>query len=162
MNNGFPIGKFFIILSLMFIGIILINKACTDNDEKQVAHTTMKEREAKEPIYKLSEEEIIIKNPASYLKLTPKSWYLGGFGVISMQNFDIENMTNIDMKDVSIKFTYFSESKTILSTSTETVYKTIRAKSKTKVREFNAGFVNQQTASCQLEIVNAVPIVIYK
>jgi hypothetical protein len=78
-----------------------------------------------------------------------------------MQNFDIENTSSIDMKDVSIKFTYYSESGTVLSESINVVYKNIKAKSKIKVREFNAGFVNQQTTSCQLEIVDAVAIVIY-
>lgn len=145
----------------MILGIILINKSCQDKTTENY-QSKSKEVEKEKPIYNLTDEEEIAKDPTSYLKLTHKSWSLDGFGVVSIQNFDIENTSKIDMKDVSIKFTYFSESKTILSTSTEVVYKTIKAKSKIKVRNFNAGFVNQQTASCQLEIVDAVPIVVYK
>jgi hypothetical protein len=140
----------------------VFGESCGNNYEPTTPiKTTEKENDSSEPIYKLSEKEEIAKDPKSYLKLTPKSWTLDGFGVISMQNFDIQNTLSINIKDVSIKFTYYSESGTVLSESINVVYKNIKAKSKIKVREFNAGFVNQQTASCQLEIVDAVAIVIY-
>lgn len=164
MKNQHPIFRFLFILFIMCIGIISMNKACQDT-EQQNYQTNTKDKSFEtdnKPIYKLSDEEEIAKDPKSYLKLIPKSWSIEGFGVIAIQNFDIENTSKIDMKDVSIKFTYFSESKTELSTSTQIVYKTVKAKSKIKVRNFNAGFINQQTTNCQLEIVDAVPIIVYK
>jgi len=153
--------KFVAILVSMFLLIMLINKSCSESYEINKAIKSADIIDSSEPIYKLSEKEEIAKDPKSYLKLTFKSWRLDGFGVISMQNFDIENTSSIDIKDVSIKFTYYAESGTVLSESVNVVYKTIKAKSKIKVRDFNAGFVNQQTASCQLDIVDAVAIVVY-
>jgi hypothetical protein len=162
MEKESPILKFLAILvSLVFL-LVVFGKSCGNSYEPiTTIKKTEKEKDSSGSIYKLSEKEEIAKDPKSYLKLTHKSWRLDGFGIISMQNFDIENTSSIDMKDVSIKFTYYSESGTVLSESINVVYKNIKAKSKIKVREFNAGFVNQQTASCQLQIVDAVAIVVY-
>ena len=162
MEKESPILKFLAILVSLVFMLVVFGQSCGNGYEPNTPiKTTEKEKDSSGPIYKLSEKEEIAKDPKSYLKLTAKSWRLDGFGVISMQNFDIENTSSIDIKDVSIKFTYYAESGTVLSESVNVVYKTIKAKSKIKVREFNAGFVNQQTASCQLEIVDAVAIVIY-
>jgi hypothetical protein len=162
MKKESPILKYLAILVSLVFMLVVFGQSCGNNDKPNTSiKTTEKEKDSSGPIYKLSEKEEIAKDPKSYLKLTPKSWRLDGFGVISMQNFDIENTSSIDMKDVSIKFTYYSESGTVLSESINVVYKNIKAKSKIKVREFNAGFVNQQTTSCQLEIVDAVAIVVY-
>lgn len=160
MKTEFPISSFAIILILMLFAVILFNKGCEQEEEKRVKEA-VEQKEKEGPIYKLSERDEIVNSPTSYLKLTPKSWRKDGFGVVSIQNFDIENTSSIDMQDISIKFTYYSESGTELSSSIETVYKKVRAKSKIKVREFNAGFINQQTESCRLELVKAIPIVLY-
>lgn len=99
------------------------------------------------------------KRPENYLTLDYKGWKIDGFGTVGIHSFNITNTSKYSsFKDIVVKFIYYAESGTELDTKTETVYKIVKAGSKIKVRDFNAGFIPSQAKSCRVEVVGATSL----
>jgi hypothetical protein len=81
--------------------------------------------------------------------------YKGGFDNILMLNLTIQNSGSQDIKDPEIECTIYGESGTRLGLARQTLYRSIKAKSKLTVREFNMGLMNVQAARVGCEIVDA-------
>lgn len=81
---------------------------------------------------------------------------LAGFGNVLEMDFTITNPTIYAVKDFQITCKHFAKSGTAIDSNTRTVYDVVPAKGKKKIRNFNMGFINSQTATSSCRIVNLV------
>ncbi len=88
--------------------------------------------------------EEVKKNPTKYIKIVKQSWRKGGFGSVAIHNLTIRNESNYDIKDISIKFSYLSDSGTLLDYNVQTIYQIIKAKKTRTFYDVNAGLVHSQ------------------
>lgn len=91
------------------------------------------------------------------LQITKHDWGKE-VGTIAIHNLTIKNLSNgKSFKDVEVRFRYFGSSGTEINSHVETIYQVIKPGKSIEVKGLNSGFVNQQAASCRVEIVKAKP-----
>jgi tetratricopeptide (TPR) repeat protein len=98
------------------------------------------------------------ETPKKYLEILNENWYKGGFGVIGIHSFSIQNNSDISFKDVVIMIEYSSESGTLLARNLRTVYKIIPSKQTIKIDELNTGVIPPDALSSKIEIITAIGI----
>ncbi len=84
------------------------------------------------------------------------SWKTGGFGSVMEADFTISNNGDLDIKDIKIKCSHYSKSKTLIDSNSRTIYEVVEAKTQKQYLDFNMGFVHDQINSSSCSIINLV------
>lgn len=88
----------------------------------------------------------LTRNPATKIKVANFSWKTGGFGSIGIVSITVSNENEFAVKDIVVTCSFSGNSGTHLSTGTQTIYDTVRAKAKRTFPDVNMGFINSQSA----------------
>lgn len=120
-------------------------------DQERLDILRQKAEEVKQKELALKRKEMI-DYPEKYLEITPKNWYLGGFGSVAIHSLSIKNTSEVDYKDIKLQFVYSGNSGTILSTNSYTIYDTIPAGQTKTFNELNVGFVNSQVTNSSVTL----------
>jgi hypothetical protein len=104
------------------------------------------------PLPQLDPKEVAI----NAMRMDKTSWHAGGFNNILMLSAKVHNEGAKDVKDITIECDTFANSGTQIGTVKGVVLERIKAGGTLNVREFNMGFINQQTASTRCAVVNVV------
>lgn len=89
------------------------------------------------------------------LKIKKHTWGRGGFGSVALHSITIKNESKSDMKDIVLRFLYYSDSEIVLTARTFTLYKKIPKGKTMTFNNINVGFIHNQVVSCDVEIVGA-------
>jgi hypothetical protein len=122
-------------------------------EEEEVAR--LKEKEIEE-IFRSVELKMEMENdPESFIEVISNNWHMGGFGSIPIHTLKIENKGKVDYKDIKVRASYFSPSKTPLGLNTYTIYDTLPAGATKTFREINMGFIDSQASTSRIEVLGA-------
>lgn len=98
------------------------------------------------------------KQPTKYdimqqVVISKMSWRKGGFGAVMLLNGSIVNLSNYDVKDITIGCAHFAGSGTQLGTLSKTLYEAVPARGTKPFRELGMGFIHSQAAraNCQVD-----------
>lgn len=141
----------------VFVGVMLILSLIA-NIIDSFKSPEQKQKEAKEREAAQVQEAISKANTPDAerdLKVKKHTWEKGGFGAVGLHNFSIYNPSKFTYKDPVVRIIYYGESNTVIHSSESTVYKLIPAGKTIRIRDFNDGFISQQAASANVEIISA-------
>jgi hypothetical protein len=99
--------------------------------------------------FEVSSKEVIKEK----LKLD-STWRKGGFDLIMMADFTIENSSEYDIKDIKIKCVHYSNSGTEIDSNSDTIYEIVKSLSTRFFYDFNMGFIHSQVGSSSCSIKN--------
>lgn len=94
-------------------------------------------------------------NPVRKLELVDFNPDRGGFGAILMVSFTLKNNYDRRFSDIKVRFIEKGKSGTEINSRELTIYDSIEAGETKKFNDFNVGFVNSQTDSVSMDIVDA-------
>lgn len=97
--------------------------------------------------------------PEKFLKLTSTSATKGGFDTVMILSGTVRNTSPIKVKDPEIECHIFSETKTVLGSVTETIFKEIPAGASVRFADERMGFANSRWQFYSCEVVSATPLV---
>lgn len=106
-----------------------------------------------DPVNKESET----KTELILLKAEVTRFEIGGFGTVGILDVKFVNHDTRAYKDPVIEIKYYSNSGTLLNSTSKTVYEKFPAKKTRVIRRINVGFIPQQTTSCYAAVVTAIP-----
>jgi hypothetical protein len=98
------------------------------------------------------------KNPERYLEISKFSWAKEGFGSFMVADFVIKNISDYDLKDVSIRCRHSAASGTIIDSNERTIYEIVKARTTKSIRHFSMGFIHSQAARSGCEVTGATLI----
>ena len=85
------------------------------------------------------------------------SWQKGGFETVLLLNAKLTNTADYPIKDIVIACDMFADSKTLLGSAMQTLYRPIPAKKSIQINEFNMGFVHSQARRIRCEVIGFTP-----
>jgi hypothetical protein len=87
------------------------------------------------------------------IEIVDFTWHKGGFDNVMVGTFTIENKNPFPVKDVTITCVMKAPSETILNEVRNTIYQIFEPDKRMVVRDFNIGFINNQSerAVCKVE-----------
>lgn len=132
-----PAKIFLVILALFALGKVIgeMGSSSTSTTDAPPQRTELNTKDAIRPLL--------------YLDF---KWGKGGLDNIMMANFVINNLSDKDIKDITITCTHNAKSGTKIDDNTRTIYDVVKAHSKKQVNKFNMGFIHSQanSSSCRI------------
>ena len=98
-----------------------------------------------------------LRNPRKYVTLSNFRWSKGGFGTVMLASFTIKNELPFDVRDIGVLCTLSGSSGSMIDAKGTVLYLKVPAKSSKRSGEINLGFVNQQAASANCEVLKVEP-----
>jgi len=108
------------------------------------------ESEKRRRQYLITRKEEIRKN----LIMGGFVWGKVGFGIGYEAEFEIQNRSTYDVKDIVIGTVQIAKSGTILSRDTNTIYRIVDKRDTTKIRRINLGLIHSQTDDVRAGILD--------
>ncbi|MFO1418065.1 MAG: zinc ribbon domain-containing protein [Methylotetracoccus sp.] len=103
--------------------------------------------------YEATPKAVVINS----MKLS-SSWTKSGFGNVMLVDFEIENPTDYQIKDIEVTCTNYANSGTKIDSNRRTIYELIPAKERKVIKDFNMGLINSQTSRSGCEIDDLVVV----
>lgn len=100
----------------------------------------------------IQEQTEAIKNAVKESLSLKFTWTKEGFGNIMSADFIINNASNLDIKDITISCGHYGNSKTLIDTSTSTIFEIFNKQSTKEIKDFNMGFIHSQVVSSECDI----------
>ena len=88
------------------------------------------------------------------IHLTKLKYKTGSFNSFMKANFTIHNNGFSDIKDIEIKCSHYSKSKTLIDSNTRTIYEIVEARKQKQFLKFDMGFIHSQSDSTICEIID--------
>ncbi|EKO3534170.1 zinc ribbon domain-containing protein [Vibrio fluvialis] len=143
---GKSVKRFSIVhwIGIVFCGLLLIGVINSPNDAPRNNTAQTSHTNTKSDIAKKLELEF--------------TWRKEGFGSVMEADFKINNNSGEDIKDIKIKCDHYAPSETKIDSNSRTIYEVIKANSKRSFKNFNMGFIHDQTStsSCYINSFSLV------
>jgi hypothetical protein len=101
---------------------------------------------------KLDPKKIALQN----VKLDKFEWKKGGFDNVMLFSATVKNEGGFSVKDLEIECSLMSKSGTKIGSKSKTIFEIVKAGKTLKIKDFNMGLVNTQSASTSCEITDLV------
>ncbi|MBR1170510.1 hypothetical protein [Bradyrhizobium liaoningense] len=126
------------------------DRAAADERARERERAAKAKQDMQEQVAAIKAE--LSRNPASRMSIPDFTWKISGFGSVALISPTIENKNSFEVKDVVIECNFSAKSGTQLSTTSQTIFDTVKANSKRTFKEVNVGFIHSQSAraSCQV------------
>ncbi len=132
-----------LIYSGVIVAVIIVG-AATSKKDKAINRAT-------DPV-------AVITSPKIFPIMEKFHWKKGGFDNVIIAEFTLSNRSETTWKDVMISCDGNAKSGTRLGTNTSVVYEKLTPGETKKIKGFNVGIINSQTAEIGCEVVNAVEV----
>ena len=94
--------------------------------------------------------------PEEFALFELKHWRKGGFGSVMTVSGTIRNNSRFALKDFTLQCELSAPSGTLVDRNVKVVYEQVAAGSSKVIRDFNMGFITDQSATASCKIVRAI------